>query len=93
MCRSPKLIAACHVLHRLVSPRHPLIARNCLPTGFRFKISIRRARKIFLSFTRYDDELSKNLKNLYAENLTKPTQALKLATRLIRRQANFKIYF
>ena len=26
MCRSPRLIAACHVLLRLVSPRHPPIA-------------------------------------------------------------------
>nr|ADI16725.1 hypothetical protein [uncultured Verrucomicrobiales bacterium HF0010_05E02] len=37
ICRSPKLIAAYHVLHRLVSPRHPLIARNSLPAGFLFK--------------------------------------------------------
>jgi hypothetical protein len=34
ICRSPKLIAAYHVLHRLVSPRHPLIARNSLHCRF-----------------------------------------------------------
>ena len=45
VCRSPKLIAACHVLHRLLAPRHPLCAllslipclksaaRTCLPGG------------------------------------------------------------
>jgi hypothetical protein len=30
MCRSPKLIAACHVLHRLLAPRHPLCALQSL---------------------------------------------------------------
>ena len=30
MCRSPKLIAACHVLHRLLAPRHPLCALKSL---------------------------------------------------------------
>ena len=30
MCRSPKLIAACHVLHRLLMPRHSPCALFCL---------------------------------------------------------------
>ena len=30
MCSSPKLIAACHVFHRLLVPRHPPCARLCL---------------------------------------------------------------
>ncbi len=30
MCRSPKLIAACHVLHRLLAPRHSLCALHSL---------------------------------------------------------------
>lgn len=29
-CGSPKLFAACHVLHRHVSPRHPPVALRCL---------------------------------------------------------------
>ena len=28
MCASPQLIAACHVLHRLLMPRHPPCALN-----------------------------------------------------------------
>ena len=67
ICRSPKLIAAYHVLHRLVSPRHPLIARNSLPAGFlllflKDKLFTSRAVKCSCLFTRYDDELSKNKK-------------------------------
>lgn len=30
ICRCPRLIAACHVLHRLLAPRHPLCALNNL---------------------------------------------------------------
>ena len=30
MCRSPKLIAACHVLHRLLAPRHSRCALQSL---------------------------------------------------------------
>ena len=30
MCSSPKLIAACHVFHRLLVPRHPPCALLCL---------------------------------------------------------------
>ena len=30
ICRSPKLIAAYHVLHRLLAPRHPLCALHSL---------------------------------------------------------------
>ena len=38
MCRSPQLIAACHVLHRLLMPRHSPCALFCL-TSF---LSVRR---------------------------------------------------
>ena len=31
-CRSPKLIAACHALHRLLAPRHPPSALSSLKT-------------------------------------------------------------
>ena len=34
MCGSPKLIAACHVLHRLLLPRHPPCALSSLTTKF-----------------------------------------------------------
>ena len=38
VCSSPKLIAACHVLHRLLAPRHPPYAlssltKECSPTS------------------------------------------------------------
>ena len=33
-CGSPKLIAACHVLHRLLLPRHPPCALSSLTTKF-----------------------------------------------------------
>ena len=33
-CASPKLIAACHVLHRLLAPRHPPYALSSLTTKF-----------------------------------------------------------
>ena len=32
VCSSPKLIAACHVLHRLLAPRHPPYALSSLTT-------------------------------------------------------------
>jgi hypothetical protein len=31
---SPKLIAACHVFHRLLTPRHPPFALNSLATKY-----------------------------------------------------------
>ena len=34
VCRSPKLIAAYHVLHRLLMPRHPLCALSNLTKNF-----------------------------------------------------------
>src|SRR5271170_2037351 len=33
-CGSPRLIAACHVLHRLLLPRHPPFALSILTTKF-----------------------------------------------------------
>ena len=39
MCRSPKLIAACHVLHRLSTPRHPLCALQSLIPCFEISLS------------------------------------------------------
>ena len=43
VCRSPKLIAAYHVLHRLLTPRHPLCALQslipCFETSFHGKDS------------------------------------------------------
>jgi hypothetical protein len=46
-CGSPRLIAACHVLHRLLLPRHPPCALSSLTTKFtqhtqdRFQLAIR----------------------------------------------------
>ena len=34
VCGSPKLFAACHVLHRLLAPRHPPYALSSLTTTF-----------------------------------------------------------
>ena len=44
ICRSPKLIAAYHVLHRLLAPRHPLCALKslipCLKSAVKRKIRL-----------------------------------------------------
>ena len=45
ICRSPKLIAACHVLHRLLAPRHPLCALRSLIPSFETSFTIRAARR------------------------------------------------
>ena len=37
-CASPKLIAACHVLHRLLAPRHPPYALSSLTIKFTQRI-------------------------------------------------------
>ena len=36
VCGSPRLIATCYVLHRLLAPRHPPIALSSLITKFTF---------------------------------------------------------
>ena len=36
ICSSPKLIAACHVFHRLLVPRHPPYALTCLTSNKSF---------------------------------------------------------
>ena len=50
MCSSPKLIAACHVFHRLLVPRHPPCALLCLtspgPHGSFSAISGTKSRRI-----------------------------------------------
>ncbi len=44
---SPKLIAACHVLHRLLAPRHPPYALSSL---------VKTTSSITVQFSRYDPE-------------------------------------
>ncbi len=41
-CGSPRLIAACHVLHRLLLPRHPPCALSSLTTKFTQPTSVLR---------------------------------------------------
>ena len=41
VCRSPKLIAAYHVLHRLLAPRHPLCALYSLIPNVRNQLFMR----------------------------------------------------
>ncbi len=40
-CGSPRLIAACHVLHRLLLPRHPPCALSSLTTKFTQRTSLK----------------------------------------------------
>ena len=47
MCRSPKLIAACHVLHRLLAPRHSSCA---LSSFFHLDITEISPRRAFAAF-------------------------------------------
>ena len=55
-CTSPGLFAACHVLHRQVSPRHSLYALNSLTINFKLSMNkstllsgfILQARKIII---------------------------------------------
>ena len=56
ICTLPQLIAACRVLHRLISPRHPPYALTILTyvrhtltfLAFSFEIFLRYVRKLFL---------------------------------------------
>ena len=48
-CGSPRLIAACHVLHRLLLPRHPPCALSSLTT--KFTQLTRRLRRWLLAFS------------------------------------------
>ena len=45
-CGSPRLIAACHVLHRLLLPRHPPCALSSLTTKFTQHIPCGKRREI-----------------------------------------------
>src|ERR1700690_471896 len=45
-CGSPRLIAACHVLHRLLLPRHPPCALSSLTTKFTQHTAISLCRDV-----------------------------------------------
>ena len=60
-CRSPKLIAACCVLRRLMKPRHPSIA----VTGLCKRSNI---QGVYLTHLHFYPELSKN-KNIQFQNI------------------------
>ena len=47
ICSSPKLIAACHVLHRLLMPRHSPCALFSLTCGVASCASLARPRQLF----------------------------------------------
>ena len=47
VCPSPTLIAAYHVLHRLLAPRHPLCALTCFVNFSSFKSKILTMSKSF----------------------------------------------
>src|SRR5207245_9823195 len=62
-CGSPRLIAACHVLHRLLAPRHPPYALssltikltqsvNLVAATFRWPLSVSTPRFLRLHFSR-----------------------------------------
>src|SRR5271155_1937643 len=47
-CGSPKLIAACHVLHRLLLPRHPPCALSSLTIKFTRHTAASRPPEMFV---------------------------------------------
>src|SRR5580700_10337617 len=49
-CGSPRLIAACHVLHRLLLPRHPPCALSSLTTKFTQLTSTLRLIRCLVNF-------------------------------------------
>ena len=50
VCGSPKLIAACHVLHRLFLPRHPPCALSSLFIEFTRTQNLPAASVLFFAF-------------------------------------------
>ena len=52
ICGSPKLIAACHVLHRLLMPRHSPCALISLTSRFAYAKRMIRTKDIFGSLKR-----------------------------------------
>ena len=55
MCGSPKLIAACHVLHRLFLPRHP----PCALSSLTIKLTPRRSHSMFCRLMRTNLQFAK----------------------------------
>ncbi len=56
-CASPRLIAACHVLHRLSVPRHPPCAlSNLIPVNFYVSLTGALARLLLLYYHHYVKE-------------------------------------
>ena len=55
VCRSPKLIAAYHVLHRRLMPRHPPCALISLTKSFKMVVFFRRILLLvlFANIARY----------------------------------------
>ena len=80
VCNSPKLIAACHVLHRLLAPRHPPYALSSLtkrmlprPAGHagRSAITLRHYEKLpFAEYSVVKDPVRKLVENTGLEPAT-----------------------
>jgi hypothetical protein len=76
-CRSPKLIAACCVLHRLMMPRHPLIAVTGLCKHLIILGVYLTHLQIYL-FTLQTSKLSKN--EIRFDFITSPCDRLRILT-------------
>jgi hypothetical protein len=60
-CGSPRLIAACHVLHRLLLPRHPPCALSSLTTKFTQHTAA--SPSLAMSSSRYPNVCHPDIKN------------------------------
>ncbi len=77
---SPKLIAACHVLHRLLAPRHPPYALSSL---------VKTTSSITVQFSRYDPESRAHLEDA----LTKTNPIIIISPRSIGYPATRRPFF
>ena len=71
VCSSPGLIAAYHVLHRLLTPRHPPYALSNLTLLIRLVTDYQRF-ELYYSIQLSKNESRKGLKKLYKKRLCFP---------------------
>ena len=74
ICSSPKLIAACHVLHRLLMPRHSPCALY----------SLTLVEQPFLSCSLFDHELCRHHRSLQLATLFYPLTRTAIAILLLK---------
>ncbi len=70
MCSSPQLIAAYHVLHRLLEPRHPPCALICFKIIQIFKsLTSLKVTRYYNFFSQYVKELLSIAEKIIAEKI------------------------